>query len=391
MFLRDSRLLIAEDLRDFPVVTLLGARQVGKTTVARQVVDSLGVDSVFLDLEKDEDRNKLTDAAAFLRMHANKLVVIDEAQAVPDIFRVLRPLVDEDRSAGRFLLLGSATPALVKGVSESLAGRTTYIKLQPLSVIETTADNLRYQWFTGGYPASVLAVSARARQRWFAGYIESYIQNDLNTMFGINLSPVVVKRLWSMLAHNHGNLWNAESFSRALGISGTTVHRYLEYMEGAFVVQLLQPWHANLKKRLIKSPKVFLNDSGLLHQMLNIRDSDSLLGNPICGASWEGFVIQEIMKQLPEEVQIHFYRTQHGAECDLVLSVAEKPILALDVKLSNAPSVSRGFIQSLDDLGLEKGWVITPESDQYPLNNRVNVISLSNFLGRIKSLDSTEW
>lgn len=384
MFSRSRKSLIVEDLRDFPVVTLLGARQVGKTTVAKQVVKLLGEPSIFLDLEKDEDRNKLTDASAFLRMHADKLVVIDEAQTMPEIFRVLRPLVDEHRKSGRFLLLGSATPALVKGVSESLAGRTTYIKLDPLSLNETNTEQLRTQWLTGGYPASVLAVSDRARQRWFAGYIESYIQNDLNNMFGINLSPVVVKRLWSMLAHNHGNLWNAESFSRALGVSGTTVNRYLEYMEGAFLVQPLQPWHTNIKKRLVKSPKVYLNDSGLLHQMLQIRDIESLLGNPICGASWEGFVIQEIMKQLPDNVQMHFYRTQHGAECDLVLSMAEKPVLALDVKLSNAPTISRGFVQSLDDLGLEKGWVITPESDQYPLNDRVNVISLMAFLEQLK-------
>jgi predicted AAA+ superfamily ATPase len=384
VFKRISERILKEDLKDFPVVTLHGARQVGKTTLVKQLFEGRGDDILFLDLEKDADRNKLSDAELFLSEQQYKTVVIDEAQAMPEIFRILRPIVDENPAPGRFVLLGSATPSLVKGVSESLAGRTSYVRIHPLSVTETKTKDILQQWLTGGYPKSVNATSQRSRNRWFSGYTESYIHTDINSMFGLSLSPAIIEKLWLMLAHNHANLWNAETFSRSLGISGTTVNRYLEYLQAAFLLTVLQPWHSNLKKRLIKSPKVYLNDSGILHHFHALNTMNDLFGHPICGASWEGFVLDEIIKNLPENCNIHFYRTQNGAECDFVISRGDKVIAACDAKFSNSPKTTRGFLQSLEDLNPESAWLITPYSDTYPVSRLITTISLKDFLGKMK-------
>ena len=246
MFKRIASYTITEDMKDFPVVTILGARQVGKTTLVKQLFDTHD-NILFLDLEKDSDRNRLSDPELFLTAQTFDTVIIDEAQAMPEIFRILRPIVDKQQRPGQFLLLGSATPSLVKGVSESLAGRTSYVHIHPLSLRETLIRDVFMQWLTGGYPKSVNAQSKRARQRWFSAYIDSYVNTDINTMFGLNLSPVIIKKMWQMLSHNHGNLWNAETFSRALGVSGTTVNRYLEYLQAAFLLTVLQPWQQHEK------------------------------------------------------------------------------------------------------------------------------------------------
>ena len=384
MFKRCANLIIMEDLKDFPIVTILGARQVGKTTLVKQLFEGRGNDILFLDLEKDADRNRLSDPELFLTANADKTIVIDEAQVMPDIFRILRPIVDENPAPGKFLLLGSATPSLVKGVSESLAGRTSYVHVHPLSVFETQTKDLLQQWFTGGYPKSINASGPRARQRWFSGYIDSYVNTDINAMFGLNLSPVIIRKMWQMLAHQHGNLWNAETFSRSLGVSGTTVNRYLEYLQAAFLLTVLQPWHSNMKKRLVKSPKVYLNDSGILHHFHALTNVDNLFGHPICGASWEGFVFHEIVKNLPENCMMYFYRTQNGAECDFIITRGDKILAACDAKLSNSPKTTRGFMQSLEDLNTQSGWLITPSSESYHIHPQVRVSSLSDFISKMK-------
>lgn len=383
MFKRVARYTIKEDMKDFPIVTILGARQVGKTTLVKQLFESHD-NVLFLDLEKDADRNRLSDPELFLTSQTFKTVVIDEAQAMPEIFRILRPIVDEHQRPGQFVLLGSATPSLVKGVSESLAGRTSYVHIHPLSLRETLIRDVYTQWFTGGYPKSVNATSKRGRQRWFSGYIDSYVNTDINAMFGLNLSPVIIKKMWQMLSHHHGNLWNAETFSRALGVSGTTVNRYLEYLQAAFLLTILQPWHTNLKKRLVKSPKVYLNDSGILHHFHAIPSLIQLFGHPICGASWEGFVLHEVIKHLPEDCSVYFYRTQNGAECDIVITRGDKVIAACDAKFSSSPHAKRGFMQSLTDLNTENGYLITPTSETYKIHQSVTVTSLMGFVATMR-------
>lgn len=385
MFRRIASYTITEDMKDFPVVTILGARQVGKTTLVKQLFDSHD-NILFLDLEKDSDRNRLSDPELFLTSQSFDTIIIDEAQAMPEIFRILRPIVDKHQRPGQFLLLGSATPSMVKGVSESLAGRTSYVHIHPLSLRETLIRDVFMQWLTGGYPKSVNAQSKRARQRWFSAYIDSYVNTDINAMFGLNLSPIIIKKMWQMLSHNHGNLWNAETFSRALGVSGTTVNRYLEYLQAAFLLTVLQPWHNNMKKRLVKSPKVYLNDSGMLHHYHAIPSLVQLFGHPICGASWEGFVLQEIIKHLPEDCEVYFYRTQNGAESDMVITRGDKVVAACDAKFSSAPQAKRGFMQSLTDLNTDNGYLITPNAESYQIHDNVRVISLLNFIRELQTL-----
>ncbi len=384
MFTRLAEPLLRADLAEFPVVTILGSRQVGKTTLVKQIASENPDGFLWLDLERQADRNKLSNPALFLHTYSDRCVVIDEAQTIPTIFRDLRPLVDEDRRSGRFILLGSATPSLVKGVAESLAGRTSYIYMQPLSVLETACVQVADHWLSGGYPPAYLASGLRSRNRWIASFVESYIQTDINQMFGLSLSPELIRRLWQMLAHHHGNLWNAETFGRSLGVSGVTVNRYLEYLKAAFLLLVLQPWHVNMKKRLVKSPKVYLNDCGILHHFHGITDLASLHGHPICGASWEGFAILEIQKVLPEGYALYFYRTQNGAEADLLLVRGGEIRAVCDIKFSLAPKPGKGLLQSMEDLGQQHGWLITPGDDVYPVHEQVQVSGLRPFLERVK-------
>lgn len=384
MYIRHAAGLLAADLAEFPVVTLLGSRQVGKTTLVKQLAAEEPDRYLWLDLERESDRNKLSNPSLFFQSYTDKTVVIDEAQTIPSIFRELRPLVDEDRRPGRFILLGSATPSLVKGVAESLAGRTSYIYMHPLSVLETACKTLQQQWLSGGYPPAYNASGVRSRQRWLASFVESYVQTDINQMFGLSLSTELIRRLWQMLAHHHGNLWNAETFGRSLGVSGVTVNRYLEYLNAAFLLFVLQPWHTNLKKRLVKSPKVYLNDSGILHHFHGISDFETLHGHPVCGASWEGFAILEILKVLPEGYSLHFYRTQNGAEADLLIVRGGKVLAVCDIKYAQAPRPGKGMFQSMQDLEQEKGWLITPGNDTYPIHEQVQVCGLRLFLEKVQ-------
>lgn len=370
-------------LEDFPAVALLGPRQVGKTTLAQHVRDQFP-DAVYLDLEDQDDLNKLQDIKLFLTQHEDKLVIIDEVQVKPEIFTALRPLIDRNRRSGRFLLLGSASPLLVKGVSESLAGRIAYTELTPFLLSEVLTDNISQQdlWWRGGFAGSLLAKSERQAQAWTKSFISSYVQKELPQLFNVDLSPLLSRNFWQMLAHYHGGIWNAQPFSSSLGVANTTVRRYLEYLQGAFLIRVLQPWYVNSGKRLIKSPKVYVRDSGLLHSMLGIKSFDSLFGYPLAGASWEGFVIEQVISELPDGVDAFFYRTQNGAEADLILVKGLTPIAAIEIKLTNAPVPSRGFYQSIEDLGLKTGIVVTPGSDAYPQKN-LTICSLQHFIEQV--------
>lgn len=368
-------------LKQFPAVAILGPRQVGKTTLAKQLSAHLKKEVLYLDLEKTADKNKLTDSHTYLSTQKDKCVILDEVQLMPELFSALRPLIDEFRKPGRFILLGSASPHLVKGVSESLAGRISYTELTPIGLMEMPKNIGRQTfWLRGGFPNSLLAKTDAASSRWLKSFIRSYVERDIDMLFGVNLSNITMQRLWTMLAHANGGIWNAETFARSLGITAPTALRYLHYLEAGYMVRRLQPWFVNATKRLVKSPKVYVRDSGILHALLNLGSIDDILSHPIAGTSWEGFVIEQIFQLKPPDTQAYFYRTHDGAECDVVLVKGIKPIACIEIKISNAPTISKGFYECVADLKPEYKFVVTPDSDEYKIKEDVMVTSLHNFL-----------
>jgi len=380
MIKRQLQAHISALLKQFPAVAILGPRQVGKTTLAKQLLTDKK-DTIYLDMEKPADRNRLIDAHSYLQSQKDKRVIIDEVQLMPELFSVLRPVIDEYRKPGRFILLGSASPSLVKGVSETLAGRIAYTELTPVTLPELPKKiSCDQHWFLGGFPESLLAKNEAASQQWMQAFVRSYVERDLENLFGVNISTVNMQRLWTMLAHVSGNVWNAETFARSLGVTAPTILRYLDYLEGGFMVKRLQPWFINTKKRLVKSPKVYVRDSGLLHTLLNIHSTDDLLSHPVVGASWEGYVLEQIAACKNPELQLHYYRTQDGAECDAVLVKGIKTVACIEIKRSNAPAISKGFLHCIDDLKPKHKLIITPQSETYTAQHEVQITGLHSFL-----------
>lgn len=369
-------------LKQFSAVALLGPRQAGKTTLAKETAKWRSSKVIYLDLEKLSDRRRLSDPELFFESHRDKLIILDEIQTMPELFTALRPEIDEKRTSGRFLLTGSASPELVRYVSESLAGRIAYIELTPLTLTESRNRNisLKRHWFRGGFPGALLAKSDEAGSAWAEAYIRSYTQRDLSTLFGFNLSPELSRNLLSMIALTQGSLFQAEMFARGLGVTGPTITRYVEFLQGAFLVRRLPAWYLNAKKRLVKSPKLYLRDSGLLHSLEQIAEPDELAGHPIVGGSWEGYCIEEICRKLPAGILPYFYRTHHGAEIDLVLVRGVRPIAAIEIKHSSAPVLSVGSYEAADDLKLNRIFVVVPSGDSYPLSKHATVCNLHDFL-----------
>jgi len=380
MIKRNLQAQIQRKLTKSPAIAILGPRQVGKTTLAKQLkTESQGI--VYLDMENPEDQSKLVDVYRYLNRFEDSLVIIDEVQLMPVLFSVLRPLIDANRIAGRFILLGSASPQLVKGVSESLAGRITYTELTPIGLTELSEDiSYEQHWFRGGFPEALLAISDADSKDWLDDFIRSYVERDLAMLFNVNLSTITLRNFWSMLAHSNGNLLNLEVFARSLGVSATTVVKYLDFLEGGYMVRRLHPWFVNAKKRLVKSPKTYIRDTGILHRLLNIPSLDSLFGHPVAGSSWEGYVIEQIYQCKPNYTEMFFYRTQAGAECDIVLVQGITPVACMEIKLSNAPVVSKGFMSCVEDLKPKDKFIITPQSETYVTKNGVIVISLKDFI-----------
>lgn len=381
MIKRHLQLQIKKSLRQAPAVAILGPRQVGKTTLARTVSMSAKASTTYLDIENPRDQRKLQDAYTYLESLKNNLVLIDEVQLMPELFSILRPLIDSQRKPGRFILLGSASPHLVKGVAESLAGRITYLELTPIGLTELPSSiKMPRHWFYGGFPNALLARSRAGRKKWLDDFIRSYVERDLGHLFGVMLTPVRLRNFWTMLAHTNGNIWNAETFARSLGITAPTVLRYADYLEGGYMIRRLSPWFANVKKRLVKSPKIYFRDTGILHRMLNIENINELHGHPVIGASWEGYVIEQIYQCRPGDISLYFYRTHAGAECDLLLARGIKPIACIEIKLSNAPHTSKGFLNCIEDLKPEVSYLITPENDRYSTKHGITVIGLADFI-----------
>lgn len=373
-------------LADFPVVAVLGPRQCGKTTLIRETVASHpGV--VYLDLERPSDLAKLRDPELFFNLQRSQgnvsLFCLDEIQRAPEIFPLLRSLVDEERRNGQFLLLGSASRDLLRQTSESLAGRIAYLELTPFLANEILGDDpgaLPRLWVRGGFPRSFLAASDESSRAWRESFVLTFLERDLPQL-GFNVPAAMLHRLWRMLAHLHGQTLNSSQLGGTLGVSHTTIRSYLDLLTQTFMVRLLEPYAANTKKRLVKSPKVYLRDSGILHSLLQIDRLDDLLAHPGCGESWEGLVIENVIAALPRW-QPSFYRTADGAEIDLVLERGQRR-LAIECKASTAPVVSRGFWSALKDLGIEEAWIVAPVTEPYPLRAGVTVAPLRVLLDRL--------
>ena len=377
--------LLQEYLSIFPAVGLLGPRQVGKTTLVKNL--KLEKDSLYLDLEKASDRAKLVDPELFLKAHADKTVILDEIQLMPELFAELRSLIDEQREPGRFILLGSASPDLIRKSADSLAGRIGYLELTPFYLGEVETDELEKLWIRGGFPLSFLAKSDRESQLWRQNFIKTYLERDL-AQIGLSTDPRLVERFWMMLANAQGGIWNAESFAKALGITRPTVNRYLEFLEGSFMVRVLAAFHQNIKKRLVKSPKVFIRDTGLLHSLTGVDSMDALINQLLIGPSWEGFVIEQIIATGKEEYEYYFYRTHQGAECDLLLVKNGVVQTAIEIKNTLSPKLSKGMQISMEDTGAEKGVIICRISDSYPLSEKVRAVGLPEFLAGVLATKS---
>ena len=377
---------IEKALVQFPAVALLGPRQAGKTTLAR-CVGSSHVNSLYLDLERPSDLAKLADPELFLSRHADQLVVLDEIQRQPDLFPVLRALIDENRRPGRFLLLGSASPQLLRQTSESLAGRISFHELAPFDVseIKPKKADIGVFWLRGGYPLSWLAESDEASLAWRESFIITHLERDIPA-FGIRIPGPTLHRFWRMLAHLHGQMWNASRLASGFGVSAPTVQHYLEILEATYMVRRLPPLHVNLGKRLVKSPKIYLRDSGLLHALLGIRSLDELAGHPVVGPSWEGWVLEQIAQLLSPQWQLSFYRTATGAEMDVVAERGERRI-GFEIKLSSAPSLSKGFWSAMQDLQLDQAYIVAPVETAYPIAEKVEVLPANDLAKLCASLE----
>lgn len=372
--LQDS---LEASLRKYPVVGIVGSRQTGKTTLAKVVRQTVAAKSVYLDLELPSDLNKLQSPELYLRQFSDRLVIIDEIQRMPELFPLLRALVDRKRSGGRFLILGSASPEMIRHASESLAGRIVYHELSPFTLVETGMKRAERLWLRGGYPSSFLDGSDEESLAWREAFIRTYLEMDLPQL-GIRVPAPQIRRFWTMLAHVHGQLWNASRIAGSLGITAPTVKHYLDILEETFIVRVLRPWHTNAKKRLVKAPKVFIRDTGLLHALLRIPTVEDLRSHPTAGSSWEGFVIEQLLGNLPRTWQAHYYRTSAGAEIDLLLHDQRNRPIAVEIKLSATPQVAKGFWTAMEDLSCKKGYVIYPGKERYPLAENVTALPLND-------------
>lgn len=375
MIERNLQDIVINSLKAYPVVGILGSRQVGKTTLAKTVRELIRTDAIYLDLELPSDWNKLQDAELYLRQFAGRLVIIDEIQRMPALFPLMRALVDQNRISGRFLILGSASPDFIRHSSETLAGRIIYHELQPLNIFETGAGNVQNLWLRGGYPESYLARTDEASFIWRESYIKTYLEMDIPQL-AVQIPAVQLRRFWTMLAHNHGQLWNASKIAGSLGVSAPTVGRYLDILEATFIVRQLQPYHANIKKRLIKSPKVYVRDSGLNLALLRLRTFDDLLAHPSVDASWEGLVIEQIAALLSQGDNLFFYRTNAGAEIDLLFMDRKNRLVPVEIKYTLSPALARGFWNAFEDLSCKRGYVIYPGKEMYPLGKNVFALPL---------------
>lgn len=374
MLKRVTQGVIERRLAQYPAVAVLGPRQVGKTTLA-QAIAAHHAGALLLDMERESDRAAVARPELFFPAHRGRLIVLDEVQHAPHLFAALRPEIDDDRRAGRFLLLGSASGDLLRQTGESLAGRVAYVELTPLLAAEVPSNLAAVQslWLRGGYPLSHLAPDDEAAFQWRQDFLRTFLQRELPAM-GVRVPAETLRRYWTMLAHLQGQFFNASQLALALGgASHTTATRYLDTLVDTLMVRRLEPHLANVGKRLVKSPKTYVRDSGLLHALLGLATVRDLQGHPVAGASWEGFVVEQVAAHLPMGAQLGCYRTAAGAELDLVIEHRSRKI-GVEIKFSSAPKPSRGFWQALEDLQITRAYVVAPVQRRYALAQGVMVV-----------------
>jgi predicted AAA+ superfamily ATPase len=383
---------LVESLGQVPAVALLGPRQVGKTTLARMVGQTQP--SLYLDLEAPEDLLKLNDPGGYLSQHGDRLVIIDEIQRSPDLFMVLRGLIDRNRERGRpaghFLLLGSASMDLLRQSSESLAGRIRYLDMSGLNLLEAGVENRDRLnlWFRGGFPTSYVSGDDVLAMDWLEDLIRTYLERDVPQM-GFRVPASRLRRLWTMLAHNQGEPVNCSKLGGNLEIDGKTVSHYLDILVDLLLVRRLPPWYANSTKRLVKSPRFYIRDSGIVHRLLGIDNYEALLSHPVLGKSWEGFVIENLHSVLPRRAETYYYRTAAGAEIDLVIRLSSSDVWAIEIKHGTAPKVGKPIIQTFDDIGATRKFVVYGGDDEFPAGDGVTVISLRGLMNKLELFGST--
>lgn len=378
---------IEKSLSKSPCVALLGSRQVGKTTLALEMANSLEKESIYLDLERPSHLTALlSDPEYYLSQHLNKLVILDEIQRYPEIFPILRSLIDEQRRLGnkscQYLITGSSSKTLLGKSSESLAGRVRYIDITGFNLLETGRASLNDLWIKGGFPESFLEKDYENSFEWRESMIRTYIEYEIKAN-GYNVPSDTMRRFWGMLSHNQGELFNGAKIADSLGVSTPTVFKYLGILEDLFMVRVLRPWYQNHGKRLVKSPKVYIKDSGILHGLLFLKNIKDVLNHPIAGSSWEGFVIENIASVLGSEAQLWFYRTSAGAEVDLIIESKGQKI-GVEIKRSLSPVPSRGLYTAIEDMGLSKTYIVYPGTDSYTTKENIEVMPLFNLLESLR-------
>jgi len=374
---------LSENLKDFPALAILGPRQCGKSTLSKIFLKKLN-NVIYIDLERPSDLAKLENPEMFFEMHREKLICLDEIQRVPELFTVMRSVIDENKRNGQFLILGSASEKLIRQSTETLAGRIIYHELTPFLFNELLPEYkeniqtfMQKFWLRGGFPGSFSARNDKVSFRWSENFIRTFLERDI-VQLGFSIPAETLRRLWKMIAHSHGQILNTSQLGSSLGLSHTTVRKYIDLLAQTFMIRILQPFENNLKKRLVKSPKVYIRDSGILHTLLGIESFDDLLGHPIFGASWEGLIIENIITNMPYW-DVAFYRTSGGAEIDLILKKASRTI-AVECKSGLAPKTTKGFWNALKDLTPDETWIIAPVKEMYPIKKNVYVGGIKDFL-----------
>jgi uncharacterized protein len=383
MIKRYAETELVQLLEQFPAAAILGPRQIGKTTLAQQIAARTKPSPVYLDLENPIDLAKLDDPGQYFQTRTDRLIILDEIQRTPGLFQVLRGVIDRRRragqQAGQFLILGSASRDLLKQSSESLAGRIAYKELTGLTVSEIKSKDQETLWLRGGFPDSFLAHDDRASMRWRMNCISTYLERDVPQL-GPRIPAVTLRRLWTMLAHSQGEQVNVAKLAGGLDVSAHTAKRYIELLEDLLLVRTLRPWAGNIKKRLVKAPKVYIRDSGIAHALLNLTTLDDVLGHPVAGASWEGFALENILSVMPDGATSWFYRTAAGAEIDLVIEQGLRQRIAIEIKRSLAPSVSKGFHLGCEDIKAKHRYIVYPGAEKYPISNGVIVMPLVDMM-----------
>jgi uncharacterized protein len=393
MIKREAQSEIVRLLEEFPAVGILGPRQVGKTTLAEEIATSINPEPIYLDLESPADQVKLSEPEDYFDLHTGKLIILDEIQRVPELFQILRGVIDRRRrqghKTGQFLVLGSASLDLLKQSSETLAGRIAYKELSGFTASEISQQskpNFDALWLRGGFPDSFLAKTDEASLRWRMNFISTYLERDV-PQFGPRIPAVLLRRLWTMLAHSQGGQLNIAQLASNLDVAAPTAKRYIELLEDLLLIRSLKPWAGNIGKRLVRSPKIYIRDSGLTHALLNLTTLDDVLGHPVVGVSWEGFVIENILSCLPVGVTPWFYRTSAGAEIDLVIEQGGKKKYAIEIKRSLTPSLSKGFHLGCEDIEATHQFIVYPGKERFPVTKKVTAIPLLEMMNELREIN----